>query len=409
MTICYLIQAEGDAMRLKLIKYAEHEGTPKEWILKDFSFEAINLVVGRNATGKTRSLNIINWLGKILSGRKKPSELYSGFYDVTFEHEGRILNYVLRIQDHKVIAEEFREADHVRLKRGEGGKGEIYHVKESKMLEFQTPDNEAAVVARRDSIQHDFLRPLSEWGSGVRHYAFGEAMGRNTIAVQIDNAPPPDPSNAEEVIGLYCKADKHYPTVFKNKVIDLMRDIGYDLEDIYVESIRSISLPATPFLGGLPVFLVVKERSLSAPTEQFDISQGMFRALSVIINMQYAIIEDMPSCVIIDDIGEGLDFERSCRLIEVIRNCSLDSNIQLIMSTNDRFVMNSIPISEWAVLVRSGGHIAVKNRRNSSELFDSFKFTGLNNFDFLAMDFINDKDALEGFLLDDGSSDGSDQ
>jgi hypothetical protein len=161
-------------------------------------------------------------------------------------------------------------------------------------------------------------------------------------------------------------------------------------------------------MTGTPVVLVVKEKSLSAPTEQFAISQGMFRALSVIINIQYAINEDIPSCVIIDDIGEGLDFDRSCRLIEIVRSSSIDSNIQLIMSTNDKFVMNNVPMSEWSVLVRNGGRISVRNEHNSKQLFDAFKYTGLNNFDFLALDFINDQEALEGLLGDPESHKESD-
>ena len=396
-------------MRLKSIKYTEFEELPKEWALDNFSLEAINLVVGKNATGKTRSLNLISNLAQILSGRKKPSELITGNFDVLFEHGDCVLSYVLHIQDHKVVSEIFKENENVRLARGEGGKGEIYHAKEQRMLDFQTPDHEAAAVARRDSIQHDFLRPLSEWGAGVRHYAFGEAMGRNNIAVLSDTANPPDPSNAEQVIGLFRKADKHYPGTFKKKVMQLMQEVGYDLEDIRVESLSSFPLLPNAFMTGTPVVLVVKERSLSAPTEQFAISQGMFRALSVIINIQYAINEDTPSCVVIDDIGEGLDFDRSCRLIEIIRSSSIDSNIQLIMSTNDKFVMNNVPMSEWSVLVRNGGRISVRNEHNSKQLFDAFKYTGLNNFDFLALDFLNDEEALEVLLGDPESHKESDE
>ena len=123
-------------MRLKSIKYTEFEGIPKEWALDNFSLEAINLVVGKNATGKTRSLNVISGLAQILSGRKKPSELITGNYDVLFEHEDCTLSYVLRIQDHKVVSEIFKENEKVRLTRVEGGKGEIYHAKEQRMLDF---------------------------------------------------------------------------------------------------------------------------------------------------------------------------------------------------------------------------------------------------------------------------------
>jgi len=61
------------------------------------------------------------------------------------------------------------------------------------------------------------------------------------------------------------------------------------------------------------------------------------------------------------------------------------------MSTNDRFVMNNVPLEEWCVLQRRGSVVRVLNYTNSKELFDEFKFTGLSNFDFLAMDFANEE------------------
>jgi hypothetical protein len=58
------------------------------------------------------------------------------------------------------------------------------------------------------------------------------------------------------------------------------------------------------------------------------------------------------------------------------------------MSTNDRFVMNSVPLDEWCVVQRHGCKVQVHNYKNSTTIFDRFKKTGLANFDFLATDFI---------------------
>lgn len=381
-------------MRLKSVSYSEFLGKPKEWSISDFTLEPINLVVGKNATGKTRTLNVLSGLGKLLSGRQKPSELTYGNFDVTFEHDDHILKYILKISDHKVIYESFTNGETVLLKRGEGGKGSIWHEKEKRSLEFQTPETDAAVVARRDAIQHAFLSPLSDWGSGVRHYFFGDTMGRNTISFLVDGAAQPDPTNPNEVIGLFRKGTKQYPDVFKKSVIKAMNDIGYDIEDINATTPQNIQIQSNSIIPVTPIALIVKERLLSGSTEQMEMSQGMFRALSVIIHLQYAIHGDHPSFILIDDIGEGLDFDRSCRLINIIRQCALDSKIQLVMSTNDRFVMNNVPLEEWALLSRQGGSIKVHNYKNSKAAFDNFKFTGLNNFDFLAMDFINENEVF---------------
>jgi len=59
------------------------------------------------------------------------------------------------------------------------------------------------------------------------------------------------------------------------------------------------------------------------------------------------------------------------------------------MSTNDRFVMNNVPLEYWQVIQRKGGECRIYNYQNSKDIFDEFTYTGLNNFDFLATDFIN--------------------
>ncbi len=94
-----------------------------------------------------------------------------------------------------------------------------------------------------------------------------------------------------------------------------------------------------------------------------------------------------PTCILIDDIGEGLDFDRSCRLIDLLREKAKASGVQLVLSTNDRFVMNRVPLEEWSVLQRQASTVRVLNYDNSRELFEEFKFTGLSNFSFLEMDF----------------------
>src|SRR5438105_11020892 len=108
----------------------------------------------------------------------------------------------------------------------------------------------------------------------------------------------------------------------------------------------------------------------------------MFRALSVIVQLNYAYLARAPSCMLIDDIGEGLDFERSCGLIGVLVTKAQKHGVQVVLSTNDRFVMNSVPLEAWTILHREGGSTRVYNYANSREKFEQFKFTGLNNFDF---------------------------
>jgi hypothetical protein len=75
-------------------------------------------------------------------------------------------------------------------------------------------------------------------------------------------------------------------------------------------------------------------------------------------------------------------------LIKVLIGKAQNGGVQLLMSTNDRFVMNTVPLEMWAVLRREKSVVRVFNYENSKRLFDEFSYTGLNNFDFLATDFI---------------------
>ena len=85
-------------MKLKSIAYSQFEGEKSEWKVSELVLGPITLLVGKNASGKTRLLNIIGNLGNLLAGDLKPA-FRSGNYDVVFEH-GRM--GCCRFQRHRV-------------------------------------------------------------------------------------------------------------------------------------------------------------------------------------------------------------------------------------------------------------------------------------------------------------------
>jgi predicted ATPase len=54
-------------MILNKIDYQEFEGESNSWSLKNVELEKINLFVGKNATGKTRTINAISHIGNLLA------------------------------------------------------------------------------------------------------------------------------------------------------------------------------------------------------------------------------------------------------------------------------------------------------------------------------------------------------
>lgn len=370
-------------MHLESISYVEYRSNPQQWQLDELRLNKKNLIVGRNATGKSRALNLIGALATTLAGLRKAG--LSGEYDCLFRHEGKSIRYKLHCENEEVISEVFNVDGRDLLVRKEGGVGQIYAEKlaDGQMLDFQTPTKDIAAVSRRDSIQHSFLEPLYEWASSLRHYRFGTSLGQDHLAVFVQGGAKVDERNPNSVVALYRSATKKFGDEFKAAVIQDLKTLDYHIDDLSIATPISVRLESGP---GELQGLQVKERDLAGVTDHLSMSMGMFRVLSLIIQLNYCQFAKKHSCFLIDDVGEGLDFERSCSLIDLIRNKADKLDVQIIMATNDRFVMNKVPLEEWSVLSRKGARVHVNNFDNSKELFEEFKFTGLSNFSFFELD-----------------------
>lgn len=365
-------------MRINAVTYSEFRGEAQEWTLERFELGEKTLVVGRNSSGKSRILSIIANLARMLAGLQPPT--LSGDYDCEFEHDGKIYKYALAYQNESVLRESLEISGKTVLKRGEGGVGEILAEQlNGDMLAFQSPPKDVAAISRRDLLQHSFLEPLYQWASEVRHYMFGSQLGKDIVNIHIPSAPSVDERDQNAVVGIFRKAVKEFGEPFKEAVKKDLHAVGYDVTEV------DVGTPVTVRFGGLPgvpLGLYVREQGLAGITDQFGMSQGMYRVLALLVHVNYLRLRGAATCIIIDDIGEGLDYERSCQIIALLRKMAEESKLQILLSTNDRFVMNEVPLEEWAILQRTGSHVRVKNYKNSKEIFEEFKFTGLSNFSF---------------------------
>ena len=97
-------------MILKTLKYDQFKNTSKEWILDEFSPGQINLIVGKNASGKTRTLNIIKNIADLVSGQHlrfgRGLPYGTGNHEFCFDKDGENIKYILTIRDSKVHKEE---------------------------------------------------------------------------------------------------------------------------------------------------------------------------------------------------------------------------------------------------------------------------------------------------------------
>jgi energy-coupling factor transporter ATP-binding protein EcfA2 len=368
-------------MILKSFEYFEFINDKKFWAIKSFELEKINLFTAKNATGKSRTIKAIHLLSTSIMDNYFNDHAN---YAVEFSDGSEKYHYVFSNDGKKVVSEKLIKDNTTLLYRDGTGKGEIFTAQLNRNIDFQAQENKLA-ISRRDKLQYPYLEKIHLWANSLHYYSFGTSM-KQEYGKAIDDKHTILYDNSDNSVEIFAIGELEFDKEFKESVLSSMNSIGYNLSVIDIQRWLNSNIN----VRSEDYTLFVSERDNDAIINQYAMSQGMFRALSIIIHLTYHAMMKIPTTILIDDIGEGLDFERSTKLIKLlIELAEKNDNIQLIMSTNDRFVMNNVPLEYWQVIQRKGGECRIYNYQNSKEIFDEFAYTGLNNFDFLATDFLN--------------------
>lgn len=366
-------------MIISNIAYSQNIGINGEWHLKDVSLNKLNLIVSRNAVGKTRTVNILNALVNLLTG--KIPILPNGNWDITFVNGDKQLRYILRTQDREVIKEQIRENGRVLLDRkGESGFIVCLGKKGEPRDKYSPPRDKLTNQVRRDVEQHPFLEDLVRWAE--KYYSFTFSLIRpNQYSLPIPRQPD---ISGHQGAALFSPDLSLAPYMFKEisndvsikrSIIKDLKQVGYDIRDL-----DTVEFSAAAGVSSINIL----ERSINFPITQQELSQGMFRVIAIIITMHYLRAKAIEGTIIIDDLCEGLDFSRSLKLATLLFEKAENENTQIIATTNDQFLMNSVDMKHWNILERRGKYVRSFNYKNSKETFDEYKLIGINNFDFFA-------------------------
>lgn len=335
---------------------------------------------------------------QLLTNNVRPLWL-SGTYEIEFAAGTVKYMYTLALRDRNVHTEKLTIGKRAVLERNADGSGKIWAEELKQFITFKIPTSELATFVRRDDVQHPFLGPLHQWASSVRRYDFGSMLGKNVFYTPQLNpgneklsdmtiSPSTDPN---QVVQLYGAGFQAFGGAFDRAILDDFDRVGYPCEDVGAYPFEDIVQHIT--LMSIPMGIYVKEKDLQTRTRQIEMSMGMYRCLSLIININYSIMTGHALCILIDDIGEGLDYERSVKLIQLLIEKCEPHRIQLVMTTNDRFVMNEVQLKHWRIIDRKGSQVRILDSRNSRKAFNDFKYLGLSNFDFFtSRAYLGDKD-----------------
>jgi energy-coupling factor transporter ATP-binding protein EcfA2 len=394
-----IFDREVIAMYLKTLTYHEHENTPTTWAVKKLNFGHVTLLVGKNSSGKSRVLSVIASLAGLLAGRV--GGFGSGTWDANFARsKGEAVEkqtYHVSFSGGVVVSEFFRIKNSIVMRRDEKGEGFVLRKNTENKVQYKVDRNQLMAVVRSDAYQHPQFDHLKKWAKNVCLYRFGSEFGRGNLVGTI--APPPDPtailevsSLVENVTQVFANTKARFEAEYRDSVVEDMNSIGYEIDDILLVQVGG----GFSVNGSAPMALGVKEKRVSCYVAQDHLSQGMYRALAIIIQFNANVLWTRSSMVgrepklgdsplvLIDDIGEGLDHERSRKLIELLMKKALKHNIQIVMSSNDRYVMNYVSLEYWSVLQREGAVVTAIDHTNAQDVFEEFSYSGLSNFDFFS-------------------------
>ena len=336
-----------------------------EWELSEINaLKRTNLLVGKNAAGKTRTIRALQYVTAFL--RMKPELLAPKAFKtrLTFiepDNNCWDLTYAFEIDNNIVIGEQLVVCGKTLLKRD----------RENTLLNGETinpPADKLTVQVRRDRNAYPEIEKLMAWAEGLMAVSCSDI---NPFTIINEKSGYINPIPFSELVGSLDKEEKE-------SVIEDAKRMGYEISDMaLIEANSEIKLVA------------VRERDMQNGLLDFQLSSGMLRVLYILCFLEYIRHTDNYSMLLIDDLGEGLDYSRATHIGEKVFNACENGNLQLIASSNDSFLMDVVDISKWQIVRSKNSKLSVINQTNQPELFEMFRMTGLSNFDLFSSDFID--------------------
>ncbi|WP_303004709.1 AAA family ATPase [Bacteroides congonensis] len=337
----------------------------EDWRLASpINLQEVNLLVGKNAVGKSRTIRALGNVLLFLMQLSERNTLDVFRSELLFEDENDLISYEFRLKGADVVYESLKVNGETLLSRNENGTvlcGES----------INPPISKLTLHVRRDVVQYPFIEKIMLWAEHACGLCFNE------IEIAGDSAIP------FYILGqgqtLYAMV-KSLPEKSIQQVIDQAHELGYPIQRIEL------------FEHGSNLKMVLFHEE-NVKSQLFDalMSKGMFRALYLLIYAQYMSVREFPSLLLIDDLCEGLDYDRSTKLGKILFDFCIEHHIQLIASSNDTFLMDVVDLKYWNILQREGSEVSSIDIIKNPDLFNDFLFTGLSNFDFFSSDYITRK------------------
>jgi energy-coupling factor transporter ATP-binding protein EcfA2 len=364
-------------MQLRKISY-KNETTG--WELRNLELGQLNLIVGQNAVGKSRTLETLKRFKAQISNDSEVNLESFQFEFVDGRNNTYLYSFVLSAvgfkEDFTVnskVIEEIKVNNVQKVHRaGDKFKIDIDGI----FKEFEIDTNTILSVIKTVSENDYGAKAIRSWIEGITFLWFIEnkKVKHNNSNFSID-----DGRLVPMALDLQNKGGLE-------EVVTELNGIGFAIKEIGLGG------------NGNERWLYFKEETVETELINGEkafkalyidqLSTGLRRTVNLLITLKFLQKYKKPSTLIIDDFCEGLDYERAAKLGKLVFDKCKDSNVQLIAASNDNFLMDVIDIQYWNILQREGSVVTCINEKTHPEVFEKFRRIGLLNSDLLMSNFL---------------------
>jgi predicted ATPase len=372
------------------IKTLEFEDLHQRWKLQKTAFDSFNLLVGLSGVGKTRTLRVLESIGRAARGDANHGFRHCKWTVEVDTAKGLFFWSARTVPDEVTANEDDPDDNIIRISPIENIRFVFEEVRTAKGDVIVHRDEESLSLLGEkyprlrstDSIisllEEEPISTIREALSAI-HYSRTQTerqprpFEREKLEKLIAETLSVDALKQNRSLDLISKAyvlKERFPEQF-DWVKEQMMEIFGTIAELDIGPRRSFSTVPTsgPFDLLVPAF---KERGVDGWIHGGNMSSGMLRTLMHLLELH---LEPPGSVLLIDEYENGMGVNCLPQVTELILERS--SELQLIFTSHHPFVINEISKQFWLVMQREGHEVQVKRyadieRLNTKSNQDAF-------------------------------------
>jgi energy-coupling factor transporter ATP-binding protein EcfA2 len=350
-------------IKLKSFEWTELKEKKIETKLENLSVNDFNLLISDNAQGKTRLFRTLNFLSNLF--KDKPPIIrtdFSAAFNFEIMNSTGIEKVVYELNIQPVNGENnFNE----RVMRN----NRILYSSKEKILVNESTDSEVKnyfipknLPALSSINEPDFITINLLRGFFQRIVWISANKSREINVVPAATIPDASGSNISSVLNNWKKS---YPEIF-NEVMNEFKDCFPFIKEVFFtqQDIQGVMKADV---------LTFNEEDIDSPILQTQWSDGLYRILFLLMATKIPFVsgeETMPpSLILVDEIENGLDFNRLKYIINYFKDYADDS--QIIISSHSPLVCDFVHPRNWKVVKRKGAELHFISPHLQEEDLDS--------------------------------------